>query len=99
MVRLNVLGSSLVILALIGARPAAAGPIAFTGNVEQDFPSPVVPPNGVTVIPGLGASSPLNIGQPQWMTNAGYTSGFAIKDIRTSYDATTDTLYVGVNTF
>ena len=41
MVRLSVLGWSVAALALIGARPALAGPIQqkLTGNVEQDFPS------------------------------------------------------------
>lgn len=95
MVRLSVFGSSLLIVALIGARPAAAGPITFTGNVEQDFK--VTKTNNVTIVPGL--TDPLNIGQPQWMTDAGYKSGWAIKDIRTSYDPKTDSLYVGVNTF
>ena len=45
------------------------------------------------------SSNPLNIGQSQWITTNGWVSGWSIQDIRTNYDATTDTLYVGVNTF
>jgi len=99
MVRLSVFGWSLVILALIGARPAAADPITFTGNVAQDFAS--APKSGI--VPGLvdskGAPAPLDIGQPQWMTNNGWYSGFAIKEIATNYDAKTDTLYLGIEGF
>jgi hypothetical protein len=82
-------------LVLFGARVASADPINFTGYVWNDFN-----PNTnsqVQVIPGM--SNPLNIGQPSWMTNAGWDSGFAIRDIRTYYDAQNDTMYVGVNTF
>lgn len=94
MVRLSVFGSSVLLLALIAGRPAAAGPVTFTGNVAHDFP---VSNTDVTVIPGL--TDPMNIGQPSWMTSSGFDSGWAIKDIRTNYDDKTDTLYVGVNTF
>ena len=82
-------------VALLGARVASADPINFTGYVWNDFnPSTN---SQVQVIPGM--SNPLNIGQPSWMTNAGWDSGFAIKDIRTYYDPTNDTMYVGVNSF
>jgi hypothetical protein len=95
MVRRSVFRGALTILALLGARVASADPINFTGYVSNDF-NPNTNPN-VTVIPGL--SNPLLIGQPDWMTNNGWYSGWAIKDIRTSYDPTTDTYSVGVNTF
>ena len=33
------------------------------------------------------------------ITNNGWVSGWSIQDIRTSYDSSTDTMYVGINTF
>ncbi len=85
--------SGLALCALIAARPVSADPITFTGNVAQDFGSGP----GVTITPGL--SNPLNIGQASWITNAGDISGYAIKNVYTSYNSANDTLYVGVNTF
>jgi MYXO-CTERM domain-containing protein len=82
-------------VAMLGARVASADPIDFTGYVWNDF-NPNTNPQ-VQVIPGM--SDPLNIGQPTWMNNSGWYSGFAIKDIRTYYNAANDTMYVGVNTF
>jgi hypothetical protein len=41
----------------------------------------------------------LNIGQASWITANGWVSGWSIKDIRTFYDKSTDTLFVGVNNF
>lgn len=86
-------GMAFLALAVAAARPAAADGITFTGNVANDFASD---PSTVT-IPGL--SNPYDIGQAQWMTNAGYISGWAIKDIDVAYNQATDTLYVGVQTF
>jgi hypothetical protein len=87
-----------VIVALLGARTAPAGPINFTGFVGQDFTGP-----GVTTIvnfPGPdGQSIPDHVGQDPRITALGFTTGFSIKDLRTSYDARTDTMYVGVNFF
>lgn len=83
----------LALLALVSARSASAAPITFTGNVANDFGST----QGVFTVPGL--NNPLNIGQASWITNAGNISGWAIKDIALSYDKTTDTLFVGVETF
>src|SRR4051794_9988067 len=95
MVRRNVIRGALSILALLGARAASADPINFTGNVANDF-DPLAN-KSVFVTPGM--SDPMSIGQPSWMTQNGWYSGWAIKDIRTSYDATTDTLSVGISTF
>ena len=67
----------------------------FTGYVTNDF-NPTTNPN-VNVTPV--SSDPMNIGQSQWITNNGWVSGWSIKDIRTYYDQSSDTLYVGVNTF
>jgi hypothetical protein len=94
MVRHRLLSLSLTALALYGARPAVAGPITFTGIVANDF-SKTDPNVRVTDV----LSNYLQVGQPAWMTNQGLVSGWAIKDVRTSYDGQTDTLYVGVNTF
>lgn len=69
----------------------AVSPLFATGNVEKDMPSTS---SSVTVIPG----HPFNYtAQPQWMTNAGLLNGYAMKDIRLSYDKASDTLAVGVN--
>ena len=75
--------------------PPIAAPIQFTGNVTSDF-NPATNPS-VVVTPV--SSNPLNIGQSSWITANGWVSGWSIQDIRTNYDATTDTLYVGINTF
>jgi hypothetical protein len=95
MVRRNVFGWTLAILALLGARPAAAGPLLGTGNVEQDF-NPTTNPN-VFVLPV--SSTPSQVAQTPWMATNGWVSGWNIKDIRTNYDRANDTLYVGVNFF
>lgn len=66
-----------------------------TGNVATDLPAPTPgTSNGVTVIAGQAFSA---IAQPQWMTAEGLINGYAIKDIRLSYNSSTDTLAVGVN--
>ncbi len=88
---------SLAFLALLGSQApsACAASIQFTGNVQNDF-NPVTNPS-VTVTPV--SSNPLNIGQQEWITNNGWISGWSIQDIRTNYDAKTDTLSVGVDNF
>ncbi|MDR3639603.1 MAG: hypothetical protein P4L84_37730 [Isosphaeraceae bacterium] len=93
MVLQRLLYPGLALLVLVGARPAGAAAITFTGNVANDFGST----SGVFDVPGL--SNPLDIGQSSAITNAGDISGWAIKDIALSYDKTTDTMYVGVETF
>lgn len=92
--RLRVMRFSLAFLAIAGARPALADPISFTGFVENDF-NPISPNVQVTKV----TDDPLLVGQSQWITDRGWVSGWSIKDVRTSYDAKTDTLSVGVNTF
>ncbi len=88
---------NLALLVLLGlhAPAASAAPIQFTGNVNADFNAATNP--GVVVTPV--SSNPQNIGQPSWITANGWVSGWSIQDIRTYYNSTTDTLYVGVNTF
>ncbi len=98
MVGRMVLRWSLVAVALLGARTVAAAPITFTGNVATDF-NPLTNP-GVTVITdATHENDPIHIAQPSWMTNSGLVSGWNIKDLRLDYDAATDTMYVGVNTW
>jgi hypothetical protein len=94
------------LLALGWARPVAAdaitpavgfvsgtavSPLFQTGNVETDLPSTS---SSVTVVPGQAMNA---VAQPAWMTEAGLINGYVMKDIRLSYDKTTDTLSVGVN--
>jgi hypothetical protein len=89
-----VLRCSLIAVALLGARTVTAAPITLTGNVAADF-STSNP--SVLVIPH--SDVPDHIAQPEWMTQAGLVSGWNIQDVRLSYNAQSDTLYVGVNTF
>ena len=66
-------------------------PLFATGNVQTDMPSTS---SSVTTIAGHPFDYTY---QPQWMTSAGLVNGYAMKDIRLSYDKATDTLAVGVN--
>jgi hypothetical protein len=69
----------------------AVSPLFATGYAPADLPSTS---SSVTVVPGQAFDA---VAQPQWMTNAGLINGYAMKDIRLSYDKTTDTLAVAVN--
>ena len=86
---------ALLVVVGINAPAALAAPINFTGYVASDF-NPATNPN-VVVTPV--SSNPLNIGQQPWETANGWVSGWSIQDIRTYYDSSTDTMYVGINTF
>ncbi|MDX2037295.1 MAG: hypothetical protein SFX72_11645 [Isosphaeraceae bacterium] len=68
------------------------GLIKFTGNVETDMPLGVIPGNQI-----VDGGPPTRVAQAQWMTDAGYTTGWAMKDVRFNYDDTSDTLQVGIN--
>lgn len=71
---------------------AALGTTVFqTGNAEVDLPSSS---GSVTVVNGQALNA---VAQPQWMTSAGLINGYAMKDIRLSYNQSTDTLAVAVN--
>ncbi len=93
--RLYTWNVALLVLLGLHAPAANAAPIQFTGNVTSDF-NPATNP-GVVVTPV--SSNPLDIGQYSWITANGWVSGWSIQDIRTYYDASTDTLDVGINTF
>jgi hypothetical protein len=86
--------AALLVLCGVASPGLNAAPISFTGNVPTDFSQ-----TNTSVVTTPVSSNPLTIGQSDWITNRGWVSGWSIQDIRTSYDATTDTLYVGVNTF
>lgn len=94
MVRLSVLKWSVATIALFGARPILASPINFTGFVENDF-SKSDP--SVKVI-NVNAKA-TDVGPSAFMVQNGWVSGWAVKDIRLSYNQSTDTLSVGVNAF
>ncbi len=84
-----------VALSLVGAAGsvASASPITFTGNVAADMPSPS---KGVYVQAG---TSPAAVAQADFITQAGWITGWNIKDIRFFYDKSSDTLQVGINTY
>jgi hypothetical protein len=92
MVGRRLLLSCLAAALWLAAGPAGADPITFTGNVAQDFQASNP---SVTIVPYNGGL----IAQPQWMTDSGLVSGWNIHDLRLSYNAQNDTMYVGVNTY
>ena len=98
MVGRTVVRTSLIAIALLGARSVSAGPITFTGNVANDF-NPLTTPGVVTITDSIHENDPIHIAQPSWMTSSGLVSGWNIKDVALYYNAATDTMYVGVNTY
>lgn len=104
MVRRVLLRSGFLALALIGAKATSAAQIHFTGNVETDFPQGtgigIITDNPIPNPHGAGTISNTNdVAQASWMTQAGWTTGWNIKDIRVHYDQASDSLAVGVNFF
>lgn len=84
---------SVALTLLLGAIPAFAGPINFTGNVANDFPQ--VPGNGVVIY-----NNPMGpVALDPTLVAKGFVSGWGVKDIRFSYDKATDQLSVGFNTY
>jgi hypothetical protein len=98
MVGRTIFRTSVITIALLGARSAAADPITFTGNVANDF-NPLNTPGVVTITDSIHESTPVHIAQPSWMTQSGLVSGWNIKDVALYYNSATDTMYVGVNTY
>jgi uncharacterized repeat protein (TIGR01451 family) len=85
--RIKILIGLLVMLALVVstlvATPVLAQP-PLNGDVEVDFTGP-----GILIIP-----DPMeDVGLP----NNGTISGWDMKDLRLSYNVTTDTMYIGIN--
>src|SRR3954451_23076334 len=97
MMRRNLLGLGLATLSLFLGRPSTAVTIAtnpfLTGNVQTDFSK--LPNVTVTHV----MSNPADLGEAGFVPTNGWASGWAIKSIDTSYNASTDTLYVGLDTF
>ncbi|MGA8850028.1 MAG: hypothetical protein WB564_09505, partial [Dehalococcoidia bacterium] len=76
-------------MALTLATPVGAATVTFTGNATADFTGP-----GILIIPDpIG-----DVGLPSNAPN-GTISGWDMVDLRLTYNATTDTMYVGINTF
>lgn len=72
------------------SRPAAAGPITLTGNVAADFTAA----NGSVYVPidqGPGV-----IAGPTGSTAGELPAGVFIQNVALNYNASTDTLYVGI---
>jgi hypothetical protein len=93
---------------LAGPRPASADPINLTGNVTNDFTSA----NGSVDVPlsFVPTSGPLK-GQVQYTNGPGYVAGpdgsnpnvlvggVDMKGVWLNYNASTDTMYVGIQGF
>jgi hypothetical protein len=96
MVRRSAFPVTLATLALLGVRAAHADPITFTGNVAQDMN-----PNTNTSVQVLPIdSNPLaTIAETPYMVQNNIVTGWAVKDLRLSYNSATDTMYVGVNSY
>lgn len=90
---------ALGVLIGFGSTPCMAVPMALTGFVEKDFDPTVGNPLKGGVRVEQVTSGPNVIGQSQWISDKGWLSGWNVKDIRFSYDANKDVLYVGVNTW
>ena len=89
---------SLAFLVLVGSRPALAGPIPFTGIVQQDFSSANTTGN-LNSSPVTVMNNPLDLGEAPFIPANGWVSGWAINNIQMSYSAANDTLYVGLGSF
>ena len=92
---LGLLVTLAMLISMFGiALPVAADP-TFTGDVEFDFPTgpdilTFVDPGGKDVLlDGLVPPHPI----------PGTSSGWDIKDVRLTYNSTTDILYVGLNSY
>ncbi|WP_165249846.1 hypothetical protein [Paludisphaera soli] len=92
---------SLALGVLIGPTSSAllAAPINLTGFVEKDFAESKGSPATGRIHVEQVTSSPTTIGQSNWITQNGWTSGWNVKDIRFSYSGGTDALAVGFNTW
>ena len=78
-------------MALTLATPVGAATVVFTGNVPVDFTG-----SGILTIP-----DPMGVGDVGLPANAppGTVSGWDMVDLRLTYYAASDTMYVGINTF
>ena len=89
---------SLTFLVVVGSRPTLAGPITFTGNVQQDFSTQNIAGN-LNSTPVTVMNSPLDLGEASFIPANGWVSGWAINNVQMSYSSTNDTMYVGLAGF
>src|SRR6185437_8065750 len=96
MVRRSVFPWTLATLAMLGVRAAWADPITLTGVAANDFN-----PNTNTDVQVLSIdSNPIqNIAETPYMIANSRVTGWAVKDLRLSFDAGSGTMSVGVNTY
>lgn len=100
MVRRSGFQQALIVLVLVGAGPATAAQITFTGHVDKDFPDgPGIGKIVDNPYPGTNISNPDDVAQAPWMTERGWITGWNIQDVRLHYDVGTDTMAVGVRFF
>jgi hypothetical protein len=92
MVLVLVLGMALTLVT-----PVGAATVAFTGNVTVDFPVSGVP--GILIIPDPGGVGDVGLPTSPPLPPPGTVSGWDMVDLRLSYNATEDILYVGINTY
>ena len=89
--RLALIGSVMLAARSVVAAPISSGAPTMTGNVAADFTLP-----GTQVFQGPLDTTPAHIGQASWMNAQGLVSGWNFDYISTYYNASTDTMYVGV---
>jgi hypothetical protein len=89
---------SLAFLVLVGSRPTLAGPITFTGNVQQDFSTQNITGN-LNSSPVKVMNSPLDLGEASFIPANGWVSGWAINNVQMTYSSANDTMYVGLAGF
>jgi len=88
----------LAFLVLAGSRPALAGPIAFTGNIGQDFSAQNIMGN-LNSSPVTVMNSPADLGEASFIPANGWVSGWAINNVQMTYNSANDTMYVGLTGF
>jgi hypothetical protein len=82
---------SVLLLGLAVTERASADVIDFTGNVANDFPTAATS----SIIDGR----PGSVAEAPFIIQNGWTTGFLIESVRFSYDAKSDTMFVGVQTY
>jgi hypothetical protein len=92
---------SLLLIVLVGVRPAGADAISFTGNTQSDFSTPNTIGNfnytGETAVTVM--KNPTDLGPASFITANGWVSGWAVNSVEMSYNATSNTMYVGLDSF
>jgi hypothetical protein len=94
----NLFRACLVVAVIVGARPAAADAIKFTGNVTNDF-SPANNPNAQIITNPADQSIVSSTGPNGTTLLNNLAPGIFLKDVALDYNAATDTMYVGIQTY